>query len=114
MESQQVDELAAELVELPLSELLAEIDARINAVIGDVDPATARAALDRAAEIMATRAIASARQARMLEMIGRLAHATAMPDGASPVRWLSEFGLVEWDPATGFRLTERAHPHVVP
>jgi hypothetical protein len=44
MTESQVEQLAAELIALPVPELLAEIDQRIAAVLGDADPNIARAA----------------------------------------------------------------------
>ena len=67
MESQQAEDLAARLV------------AQIDAVIGGVDGPTVLAAIEIAATTMATRALAGARQARMLEMIGRLGARNTWP-----------------------------------
>jgi hypothetical protein len=109
----QVEQLAAELVALPLAQFLAEIDARIAAVLGDVDRETAQAALDRAAEIMRHRAIASARHTESLEMVGRLANATRCPAGSSPVTWLEGLGLIERDNTGGYVKTPKATARVV-
>ena len=102
MESQQAEDLAARLV------------AQIDAVIGGVDGPTVLAAIEIAATTMATRALAGARQARMLEMIGRLARATHGPDGFDEaVAWLIALDLIERDAAGGFRLRPEASPRVV-
>jgi hypothetical protein len=82
MESQQAEDLAARLV------------AQIDAVIGGVDGPTVLAAIEIAATTMATRALAGARQARMLEMIGRLGRAQHMARMVSTRPWRGSSRLI--------------------
>jgi deoxyribose-phosphate aldolase len=111
MTASRIEQLAAELLALTgLS--AADADERIAAVIGDADRDVAQAALDLAAETIRQRTVAAAKHAAMLQTIERLAHATHCPDGTDAKGWLLELGLIERD-GLGYRLTERAHPHVV-
>jgi hypothetical protein len=109
MNDSQVEQLAAELIALPLAELsAAETDRRITAIIGDADRDVARAALDRAAKVMQERTAAAMRYAEMLAAIERLANATGCPDDADAAQWLLGLGLIEPDGPCGYRLTAAA------
>jgi hypothetical protein len=101
MSDSRVEQLAAELIALPLSELTpAEIDARIATTIGDGDRDVARAALDLAAEIMRKRTAAAVKHAETLTAISRLAAATGCPPDADVAEWLLGLGLIETDGVT--------------
>lgn len=109
MTDSRVEALAADLIALPLAEFSpAEASLAIAGVICDATPDDGRAALDRASEIMRTRAEAASRHAEMWEMITRLSNATSCPDGTSAVTWLERLDLIEPDGAGGFTVTAKA------
>ena len=105
----RVEQLAAELVALPLAELSpAEVNERISAVIGGADGDIAQAALHRAASIMAERTEKAVRHAEMLQTISRLAAATGCPDDTDVAEFLLGLGLIERDDEGAYRLTAKA------
>jgi hypothetical protein len=70
-------------------------ETNIGALIGHLDFPDSDAVLARAVAISRQRGAAHLAEADTLETITRLAHASGMPAGEKPIRWLQERGLIE-------------------
>jgi hypothetical protein len=107
-----IEDIAQELCKIDLGKPHAEIDALIGAIVGDLDAATSRAALDRAAQIMRHQAAVADQEAANLERFFRLANSTGCPPDANKVTWLKERGLIE-DAPGGYAFSAKASLYLI-